>query len=64
MNQTATKIEETKMPLALNRLILHAVLRAGSLYPRQSLEEPKKQVARHIIDDEPDLHDAVDQTIS
>ena len=43
---------------------IHAVVRAGSLYSRQCLEGLKEQVAGHIIADEPDLHDAVDQVHS
>ncbi len=42
---------------------IHAVVRAGSFYSRQALEELKEQVAGRVAADEPDLHDAVDQSI-
>ena len=42
---------------------IHAVVRAGSFYSRQALEEIKEQVAGRLGADEPDLHDAVDQAI-
>ncbi len=42
---------------------IHAVLRAGTLYPKQALEGLKEQVAGHIVAEEPDMHDAVDRSI-
>lgn len=42
---------------------IYAVMRAGSFYPKHALDEIKAQVAGRLIADEPDLHDAVDQTI-
>ena len=42
---------------------IHAVVRAGSFYSGQALEEIKQQVAGRLVADEPDLHDAVDQSI-
>lgn len=56
-------LDSNPLESAQNLHTIHAVLRAGSLYPKQSLEDLKEQVAGHIIADEPDLHDAVDQTI-
>ena len=42
---------------------VHAVIRAGAFYPKQALEEIKEQVAGRLVADEPDLHDAVDESI-
>ena len=42
---------------------IHGVVRAGSFYPRQALEQLKEQVAGRVMADEPDLHDAADQSI-
>ncbi len=42
---------------------IHAVVRAGSYYPRQALDGIKEQVAGRLVADEPDLHDALDQAI-
>ena len=42
---------------------IHAVVRAGSYYSRHALEDLKEQVAGRIMAEEPDLHDAVDQSI-
>ena len=42
---------------------IHAVVRAGSFYSRQALEHIKKQVAGQLLTEEPDLHDAMDQSI-
>ena len=41
---------------------VHAVVRAGSLYPSQSLEGLKEQVAGNITAEESGLHDAVDRS--
>ncbi len=42
---------------------IHAVVRAGSLYPKQALESLKDQVAGRMMASQPDLDDAVDQSI-
>ncbi len=42
---------------------VHAVVRAGVFYSRLALEELKEQAVGRISADEPDLHDAVDQSI-
>ena len=42
---------------------IHAVVRAGSYYPRPALEGLKEQVAGRLMADESDIHDAVDQAL-
>ena len=42
---------------------IHGVVRAGSFYPRQALDQLKEQVAGRVAAEEPDLHDAADLSI-
>ena len=42
---------------------IHAVVRAGSFYPKQTLDGLREQVAGQFTAEEPDLHDAVNQAV-
>ncbi len=62
-NADLVLLDGNPLESAQNLHRLHAVVRAGSFYPRQALDDLKEQVAGRFLAEEPDLHDAIDQAI-
>ncbi len=62
-NANLVLLDESPLESVQNLHKIHAVIRAGTFYPKQALEAIKEQVAGSYRANEPDSGDAVDQAL-